>query len=255
MTKLSAVIIVKNEEVKIRKCLDAIKWVDEIIIVDDCSTDATVKICKDYGAKVIVHKSDYDFDKQRNLGIDNATSEWILQLDADEIVTLELKEEILKAINTSKDFSGYEFRRKNYFLGHFLSCDFDTYYVKLFRKDKAKYIGSNIHETLELNGVIDRLKSYIEHYPFESIFQFIQRQNIYTEKEAKVLLEKEGLFSKKEIIYNLRKRPLKLFAKYYFKKKGYKDGMPGFVFAVLVSLRHIMLYAKYWELVKDKIKG
>ncbi|MFH1777646.1 MAG: glycosyltransferase family 2 protein [Candidatus Omnitrophota bacterium] len=252
MSKISAVIITKNEEDKIKRCLDSIKWVDEIVIVDDCSTDNTVKICKDFGARVVVHKSDSNFDQQRNLGINNASSDWILQLDADEIVPDELKEEILKAINSTSKFAAYGYRRKNYFLGHFLICASDAYHIKLFLKANAKYIGSSVHETLKVDGLVGRLEASIEHYNYNSIFQFIERQNFYTEREAKVLFETKGVISKKEVGYNLRRKPLKLFQKIYFKKKGYKDGFYGLIWAALIALRHIMLYAKYWELVKDK---
>lgn len=249
--KISVVIITKNEQENIKDCLESVKWVDEIVIIDDCSSDNTVQICKDFGAKVVIHKSNSNFDQQRNLGIDNASSDWIMQMDADEVVPFDLKKEIIESINSSSEFVAYEFRRKNCFLGHFLTCDSGTYYIKLFRKGKARYIGESVHETLEIYGPIGKIQSYVEHYNFDSIFQFIQRQNFYTEREAKLMLESKSI-GKKEIIYNLRKRPLKLFNKYYFKKKGYRDGFCGLVFASLMAVRHIMLWAKYWELVKDR---
>ena len=105
---------------------------------------------------------------------------------------------------------------------------------------------------LEIDGPVGRLDAWTEHYPFVSVSHFIKKLNFYTDLEAKVLLEKEGIIDKKDVIYNLRKRPLKLFRKYYFKKRGYKDGFPGLIYASLMAIRHIMLYAKYWELVKDK---
>jgi len=254
VTKLTAVIIVKNEEARIKRCLDSLCWAAEIIVVDDCSTDNTVKIAQDAGARVIVHKSDYNFDFQRNLGIENASGEWILQLDADELISEDLKKDILNAINQPGRFVAYEFRRNNCFLGHFLICESQTYYIKLFQKEKAKYIGNNVHEILQVDGLVGRIQAYIEHYNFESIFQFVQRQNIYTDKEAREILRTKGIIGKKELVGKLRIKSLKIFLKYYFKKKGYKDGLHGLIYSLLMAVHNILLYAKYWELVRDKIK-
>ena len=114
---LTVVIITKNEQDKIARCLESVKWADEIIIVDDLSEDRTVEICQKYGAKVISHKSYGNFDQQRNIGIDNASSDWILQMDADEVVSEKLKEEIQKIVsNPTNKFVAYKIRRQNFFL-------------------------------------------------------------------------------------------------------------------------------------------
>jgi glycosyltransferase involved in cell wall biosynthesis len=254
MPKLTAVIIARNEETRMKKCLESLCWVEEIIVIDDCSSDNTVKIAKEAGAKVIVHKSDFNFDFQRNLGIENASGDWIIQLDVDEVIPVDLKQEILNAVNQPSHFAAYEFRRNNCFLGHFLVCDSQTYYIKLFRKDKGRYIGSNVHEILKVDGPVGRIRSCIEHYNFDSIHQFLERQNAYTDKEAHEILRTEGIISKKELVYKLRVKSVKLFFKYYFKKKGYKEGFHGLVFSLLMAVRNVMLYAKYWELVKDEVK-
>ena len=189
--KLTAVIIAKNEEDKIALCLDNIKWVDEVIVVDDMSSDRTGEICRCYGAKVIRHSSGGNFDRQRNLGIDNATGKWILQLDADEIVTEELRNEIEKALQSPGDIVAYRFLRKNYFLGHFMQYGgcYGAYSNKLTRKDSARHIGRNIHETLKIEGKIATINGNTEHYAVQTISQYIRRQNFYTSVEANVLLD------------------------------------------------------------------
>ena len=247
---LSIVIITKNEEDKIARCLESVKWADEIIIVDDLSEDRTVKICQKYGAKVISHKSYGNFDQQRNIGIDNANSDWILQMDADEVVSEKLKEEIQGIVgNPNNKFVAYKIRRQNFFLNHFMAYGgWFIYYTKLFKKDAARYIGKSVHETLEVDGEIGTINEAIKHFPFSSIKQFVERQNFYTSVEAKLIYEDKGRIPKRKVRYNLVIRPLKLFWKAYIKKKGFRDGMYGFLFSILNSWIHFLRWAKYWEI-------
>lgn len=248
--KLSVVIITKNEEDKISRCLESIKWADEIVIVDDVSEDHTIEICQKYGAKVISHKSYGDFDRQRNIGIKNATGAWILQMDADEVVTEKLKGEIEKVLLALQNrFVAYKIRRQNYFLGHFLQYGgWFIYYTKLFKKGKARYIGRSVHETLQVDGEIGTIDEPIKHFPFTSLSQFMERQNFYTSVEARLMYEEKGKLSQKEVKYNLTFRPLKLFWKSYIRKKGFCDGICGLLFSLLNSWIHFLRWAKYWEI-------
>ncbi|MFQ5681336.1 MAG: glycosyltransferase family 2 protein [Candidatus Omnitrophota bacterium] len=247
--KLTAVIIVKDEEYKVAKCLEGIKWADEVVVVDDMSSDRTMEICRSYGAKVVRHNSEGNFDRQRNIGIDNGSGEWILQLDADEVVGEKLREAIKQAIQDPGNYVAFRFRRRNYCLGHFMrygGC-YDPYHIKLFRKDRARYVGKNIHETLKIDGPIGTLDADIDHYNFPGVSAYVARQNAYSCVEAGVILGQKGRISQKEIKYNLTLRPLKIFWKNYVKKRGYKDGMQGLVFAIISAFRHFLIYAKVWE--------
>lgn len=250
---VSVVIITKNEEDKIARCLEKVKWADEIIIVDDLSTDRTVEICQEFGAKVISHKSCGNFDRQRNIGIDNARGEWILQMDADEIVPEGLKKEIQMLVSADSDYAGFQIRRKNFFLGHFMGYGgfYGPYWVKLFRRSAGRYTGRSVHETLKLEGKLGTIKVDIEHYPFQSISQNIERTNMYTTVVAKLMKEEKGALDKKELRYNLTIRPLKNFWKMYVKKRGYKDGMYGLIFCILFTFGPMLRWMKYWELSKD----
>lgn len=254
MEKLTAVIIAKNEEDKIALCLDSIKWVDEIVVVDDMSSDRTAEICLSYGAKVIKHSSEGNFDRQRNVGIDNASGKWILQLDADEIVTGELRNEIEKVLQNPMDNVAYRFLRKNYFLGHFMQYGgyYGAYSNKLTRKDSARHIGRSVHETLKIEGNIGTINGNTEHYAVQTISQYIKRQNLYTSVEANVLLDEGKIPNAKEMKYNLRIRPVKLFWKNYIRKKGYKDGMYGLIYSILSAWRYFLIYAKLWEILNQK---
>ncbi len=229
MDKLSVVIITKDEESKIGNCLKSLQnLADEIIIVDDLSRDKTIEICKNFGTKIISSESNGDFDKQRNLGIYNASGDWILQMDADEIIPVETAMRIRNTINSPGKFVAFKLKRKNYFLGHFLKyAGAYDYMTKIFKKGSAKYTGSSVHETLSVDGQIGAIDVDIEHYPYRSVSQVIQRSNFYSEVESNLFVKENKKISIKQIKGQLIWKALKLFWKIYFKKKGYKDGMYG----------------------------
>jgi len=246
--KITAVIIAKNEEARIVPCLESIKWCDEIVVVDDMSADETVHLCRKYEAKVIAHPSNGDHDAQRNIGIDNASGDWVLQMDADEIVSPELKKDIEKILSWNSQFSAYRLVRKNYFLGRFMRHGgWTERHVRLFKKSKARYVGHSVHETLKVDGKIGSLKSHLEHYAFTSISQYISRQLYYAGIEAKVMYQDRGKIELGEINYHLKRKPLKLFFKIYVKRMGFMDGMYGFILSILNAWRHYIIWAIYWE--------
>ena len=251
--KLSVVILTKNEEDKIARCIESVKWADEVLVIDDESADKTREIAQGLGARVIINKSCGNFDGQRNIGIDNAKNEWILQMDADEVVTPLLRDKLREALGNPEKFCAFKFWRKNYFLGYFMryAGEYD-YWLRLFRKDKARYVGSDIHERLEVNGKVGIIDADMEHFAFISIEQFIERQNYYSSFESRALFKREGVLAEKIIRYNIKIKPLKIFWKNYIKKKGYKDGMHGLIWCILLAFRHVMIWGKYWELIKDK---
>jgi glycosyltransferase involved in cell wall biosynthesis len=246
---LSVVLIVKNEEDKLGKCLESVRWADEIVIVDDMSTDGTLGIASSYGARTIRNPSGGNFDRQRNLGIAASTSDWILQMDADEIVPPELKDEIISILKKNSSCAAFKLRRKNYFLGHLMRYGgwSNEYSVKLTRKGKAGYIGKSVHETLKVEGETGVLVFAIEHYPFKNISEFIERQNFYTSVECRVMLEEKARIPDRDIMYNIKVKPVKLFWKAYVKKQGFREGFYGFVFSLLFAWVHYLRWVKYWE--------
>ncbi len=253
--KLSVVVLTRNEEAIIARCLDSVKWADEIIVVDDNSKDRTVEIAGQYAAKVIAHPLDNDFSGQRNLGIDRASGDWILQMDADERVTDGLKKKIAAILELGSGLSAFRFKRTNNFCGKFLTGGGEDSHrpLRLFKKAKAKFSGS-IHEELIVDGDIGEIDAVMEHYNFPDISHYIATQDFYTGIEAKYLYEKSGLIPEKKLRKELLFGPVKLFLKTYVKKKGFKDGIHGLVFAVLSAWRRFMIYAKYWESNRERYR-
>lgn len=251
---VSAVIITFNEEENIRRCLDSIKWVNEIVVVDGYSTDRTVGIAKEFGAKIIMHKFEGDFGLERNIGNQNAGGEWILALDADEEIPGRTREEIEEILKNGSEFSAYNVLRNQYFLGHFMQYGGRQHrIVNFYRKDKTRFEGK-VHHLVKVDGAICDAPFAINHYPFNSISQFIQKQDRYTLYEAREMFEKYGSAKSGEVRYNLTWKPLKMFFKSYIKKKGYKDGLPGLIFCILFSFINFLKWAKYWELCSNTSK-
>ena len=244
---ITAVVLTKNEAAKIRQCLEAIRWVDEIIIVDGESTDGTPDICREYGARVITHPFGGDFGEERNLGNAHATKDWILQLDADDVVTAGFRRAAEQMLRIGTSHAAFRFRRTNRFLGHWMRFGgWDHYSLHLFRRGKARYQG-RVHHALLVDGSIGALKAVVEHYPFDSLEQFVDRQNRYTTLEAKELVDLRGAFPPRELRYQIMVKPAKLFWKLYVKKQGFRDGMYGFMFSGLYSFVHFIKWAKVWE--------
>lgn len=247
----SIVIICKNEEDKIGRCLESVRWADEIVVVDGFSTDGTVEICKNYGARVIQHQFAGDFGQERNIGIDNCSGGWILQLDADDVVTQGFRDKLTEILQTGTEFAAYKFLRKNFFLGHLMRYGgWYHYSLHLFKRGFARYKG-RVHHELIVDGKIGILNAEVEHHPFQNLTQFIARQNRYTTLEAKELVQLQGKIDEKQIQYNLRVKPIKLFWKFYIKKKGFREGMHGLIFSILFAWVHFLKWAKYWQFSKE----
>ena len=246
-SKISVVVITKNEEAKIERFLKSVRWADEVIVIDDESTDNTRGICAAHGAKVITRKLDNDFCRQRNIGIENARGEWILQMDADEEVPPETAEKIRERINDPGVFSAFKMLRKNFMFTHALKYGGAYNYVtKLFKKTAGHY-SENIHEVLNIAGDTGKIEAELYHYPYVSMREIFDKMNFYTDAEAAAELKKRGDISLEEIKYRLTWKALKLFWKLYVKKKGYKDGIYGLIWSIINVIGPEIRWLKIWE--------
>ncbi len=252
---VAAVVMTKNSAEFVEGVLQSVaSWVDEIIVLDGFSTDNTVEICRRYTQKVYQNKWDgYRFCTERNLGTSKATADWCLHIDPDERATPELRDAVLKILTQGTPHSAFEFRKKNYFLGHFMRYGgWYHYSLHFFRRTQGVYEGV-IHETLKVKGSIGKIEAAVLHYPFRSIQQFVERHNGYSKREALAEREEKGCLPLNEINYNLYQKPVKRFFKFYVRKRGFLDGTHGFIFSVLFAWVHFINWAKYWELcVGDK---
>jgi glycosyltransferase involved in cell wall biosynthesis len=243
---ISAVFITLNEEKRIAKALGAGSWDDEIVVIDSGSTDHTVDEARRHGAKVFQRKFD-DFASQKNFALEKAAQEWVLFLDADEIVTGELHKEAAEAVNTEA-FNGYMIPRTNVIFGRAMRYgghQGDSH-LRLFRKGAAHFEGA-IHEKVLVKGHVGRLESPIMHYSTETVNEYLAKLELYTDLEAHLLL-KSG---RKVPVRDMALKPLLKFIKQYFLQGGFLDGVEGFMFYRLSMFYLFVKYAKYFELKKE----
>jgi len=251
--KISVVILTRNEENNIGDCLDSVKWADEIVIVDDNSTDGTTRIAGKSGAKIVFHPLNSDFAGQRNVGIDHSSGDWILQMDADERVTEDLRSRIVDISENGTDCSAFDFRRVNIFCGRPLMFGGENSHrpLRFFKKGAGRFHGTGVNETLEVKGKIGHIDAVMEHYNFPSISHYLLTQDLYSGIEAADMTGRQERLSKKMLKSELTTGPIKLFFKIYVKKHGHKDGFRGLIFAALSAWRRFLIYAKYWEMNRE----
>lgn len=252
--KLSVVLAVYNEEDDLGNCLESIKNIaDEIVVVDGGSTDKTIDIAKSFDAKIIQTNNPPNFHLNKNKAIESAAGDWILQLDADEVVTTKLSQEIKKVISEDADINGFWIPRRNYFLGKYLKKggQYPDYTLRLYRKGKGRLPAKDVHEQAQVEGKKAYLINDLLHLSDKKFTNYMERFNKYTSLFASQLEQinmKINIFS--WINYFLIK-PVAWFMKSYIRHRGYIDGFPGFVFALFSSLRFPVAYIKYW----GKLKG
>lgn len=246
MSKISVVVATFNEEKNISKCLSSIyDLANEIILVDAKSSDRTVEMAKKYKPKIFFVDNEPIFHKNKQYGLEKAQMEWILQLDADEVVTNVLKEEIKKTIENTNS-NGFYIPRKNNFMGRFMQKGglYPDGVVRLVRKDTAFFPCKSVHEQISVKGNVGWLKNPLLHYPYPTIGEYLKKANRYTTltavglKENNVKVSLSGTFKYCIIL------PIKTFFNIYIRHQGILDGLPGFIWAFLSSTHYFLAYAK-----------
>lgn len=247
MNKLSAVVSVYNEEKNIERCLKSLEFADEIVVVDNNSTDKTLALAKKYTNKVFSQKNDPSrIDILKNFGFEKASSEWILSIDADEEVSKPLAEEIKKTISKNSNINGYWIPRKNIIFGKFIQHTgwYPDPQLRIFRKGKGKFEKSHVHEPIQLEGESAYLKENLMHNHYQTITEFLNKTiNLYVPNEAEEYLEKGYVFSHFDAI----RFPLNEFLSRFFARKGYKDGFHGLMLSFLMAFYHFLIFAYIWE--------
>lgn len=245
---LSVALASFNEEQFIKPCLDAIKDIaNEIVVYDAQSTDNTVLELKKYkNLKLISGPNHPLFHLNKQAALDACSCDWILQLDPDEVVTPELKKEIVTTINQPQ-FDGYWINRTNYFLGRFLKKGgaYPDPTIRLYRRGLGRLPCLDVHEQAIIKGTVGHLKHELQHFSDPTFFRYMSRSNRYTSIEAKLIADKKIKISFFDYFVV---KPIFRFCQIYFRHKGFLDGFPGFVYAFYSSLRFPAVYVKHYEL-------
>ena len=243
--QLSVVLITLNSEKTIAKTLEAVAWADEIILVDSGSTDKTLKIAQQFKAKVIYRAFD-GYGSQKNFATTQASNDWILSLDDDEILTPELQKEIQSLDLQKSDFQGFRVPRSLIFLGKLLrfSGEHRRLTLRLFNRKYGNWNAEYVHESVEVGGKVDVLKNQILHDSYRDLTDYFNKFNKYTSLGAKTLAERGKTVSTFKII----SRFPTTFLKIYFLKGSCLDGYAGFMWALLTAINPVVKYAKLREI-------
>lgn len=237
--RVSVITIAKNEEERIGKCLEALAWADERIVIDNVSNDKTVEIAKKYGARVIKSESS-SFSELRNLGLKEAKNDWILYIDADEIVPDELAKEIKEV---SSQPVAYFVRRKNYYLEQ--QWPFTEKILRLFWKPALKNWYGDLHESPNIEGKTGQLKSPLLHYTHRTLEEMVSKTNEWSETEAKLRLDAKH---PPVVAWRLFRVMTTAFFDSYIKQEGWRAGTVGLIESMYQAFSMFITYAKLWEM-------
>lgn len=254
---ISVVLATYNEGKNLRRCLDSVKsWADEIIVADGNSTDDTVKIAKEFGAKIISTTNKLNFHINKQMAMDKAKGELIFQIDADEVVDAALTKFIKKIESKLKAGEPTEaawwVRRKNLFLGRWLTKggQYPDPVIRLYLKGKAKLPQKDVHEQMIVDGTTGWAEGHLMHYANPTFADYLRKFNTYTSFRAKLWYEANWSLSVGHFLYCFFWQPTVIFLALFIRHKGFMDGYPGFVFALMSGLHYPVAYLKLWELTQ-----
>jgi glycosyltransferase involved in cell wall biosynthesis len=243
---ISAVVITYNEEKNIRRCLQSLAWAREIVVVDSGSTDATVQIAREYTDRVLSHPFE-GYVRQKNFALDQAAREWVLSVDADEVVTPELLACIREVWPRERDrYDGFTVNRLSCFSGKWIRhCGwYPDRKLRLFRRSQGRWEGEELHEKVRLEGRVKDLNADLRHYTYESLSQNVEKIQRYSTIFA-VAQHKRG---RRASLPALLVRPAAKFLKTYILKLGLLDGRHGLILSGTAAFYVFLKYAKLWEL-------
>jgi glycosyltransferase involved in cell wall biosynthesis len=282
--KVSVLVPVKNEAENLRRCLPALAWADEVFVVDSQSTDETARVAAEYGAQVVQFHFNGTYPKKKNWALENLPfrNEWVLIVDADEVVVPELAEEIARR-TAADQADGFYLNMKYFFLGRRIRhCGYaECWNLRLFKHRLGRYekrpvspgaqTGDNeAHEHVELSGRILRLVHELDHHAYPTILAWVEKHNRYARWEAEMYerflrepiphsLDAGKRLRRwfKKISLRLPMRPLARFSYAYVLRLGFLDGRPGLVFCTLLAFYDFLCWANVYEkrLTEEKPPG
>ncbi len=238
-------LITKNEEANIGRCLESVKWADEIVILDSCSQDKTKEICLQYNNLRFQETEWLGFGLTKQKAVDLASNDWILSIDADEELSTALQKRIIKILENPQ-YQGYHIKRSSFYLGQMIKhCGWQSDYpLRLFNKQFGGFNSKIVHESVKVIGNTGTLNEVILHYTFPTISSHLEKMVSYSRLGAKAKFEKGKSTSIPEaLIVSWTK-----FIKMYMLKKGFLDGKNGFILSLISSYGVLLKYLFLWEM-------
>jgi glycosyltransferase involved in cell wall biosynthesis len=250
-TTLSVAIVSFNEEARIAQCLESVLAIaDEIIVVDSGSSDHTLAIANSFGAKVYAEQWK-GFVSQKNSALDKCTCDWVLFLDCDEVLSVQLQQEITEAVQAHA-CAGYFVQSAPFFMGRQIKYSWGgERKLRLIKRGSGQWAGLDVHETLECAGPVGELAGVFYHYTYLNYERQLEKSTNYSKLGAKSLVAK----GRKATIMNLLFNPFWSFFKPYVVKRGFLDGLQGFIIAILAARNTFDKYLMAWEIQHPDTKG
>ena len=251
-TPVSVCIVARDEAENIRRCLKSVQWADDrFVVLDDRTTDATESIASEFGARVIRHVYEGDVE-QRNFSLDQARHDWVFSMDADECSTPALASAIGQAIEMDgRGASGFRINRLTYYLGRWLRHGdfYPDWQLRLFKRSESRWEGRNPHGRVVVAGRVDRLSGDLQHYSYRDLADQVERIQAFSEIQAQALHEAGIRTTDSRLVL----RPPFRFLRSYLWKRGFLDGVAGFIGAGAIAFYVFLKYAKLWE--RSKVLG
>lgn len=243
-SKISAIILTKNDEKRIKECLESISWVDEVIVVDNGSTDRTVDIARGMKVTVVQEKSGIDFARLRNIGKEKATGDFLLYVDSDERVTPELKKEIQELAKTYSegDPAAYFISRINYYLGQ--PWPYRDKMERFFWKKGLIGWEGKLHESPRVTGNVGQLRNSLMHNTHRTLEEMLEKTNQWSEIEADLRFKANH---PPIVFWRLLRVMVTGFFDSYIKQSGWRAGVTGLIESIFQSYSAFITYAKLWE--------
>lgn len=241
--RLSALVIVKNEEVVLSDCLRGLAFADEVVVVDSGSTDGTIRVAESHGARVLHHTFE-THARQKNWGISQLAHDWVLVVDADERVPTTLAQEIAHVLREGPPAVGYWIGRSNTFLGREIrSAGWDRDRVlRLFDRRHGAYADRRVHEEVELDAPAGRLQHRLEHHPCRDLGTWVTKSSHY----ARLGAEEAAARGERTSLFQILVRPSLRFVKQYILQGGFRDGREGFLLCTISAHSVFLKYAHLW---------
>lgn len=260
---LSVALATHNEEKMLRQCLDSVKdLADEIVIADGESTDKTLEIAKEFGAKIIHTTNKANFHINKQMAMDKTKGDLVLQLDADEVVDTELAqfittthERLMK--HEPMSANAWWLKRRNWFLGRFMKKggQYPDPVIRLYIQGKARLPQKDVHEQMTVEGEIGWAEGHLLHYGNPTFEDYLRKFNTYTSFKADQLKTAKLPITIKTTWQYIVWLPASTFLSLYIRHKGFMDGLSGLVFAMMSGMHHAVAYVKLREKLDSKIKS
>jgi glycosyltransferase involved in cell wall biosynthesis len=266
---ISIVILTKNEQQDLPKCLDSVSWSDDVVVFDSYSTDDTLRIAESFGARVVQRHFD-NWAAHQNWGLRNIQfkNPWVFYIDADERMTRELIDSVRQAVDNAGDLVAFRVQRRDFLMGTWLKhVQSSPFYLRLFRPEKMRY-ERLVNPVSIADGPVGSVSGFLDHFPFsKGMSHWLDRHNSYSSLEARQIMENrrrqtsfsllkalssrdfhERRFHQKEFFYRIPLRPLVKFLILFIAKRGFLDGRAGFRYALLQAIYEYMIVLKVREL-------